>query len=298
MSIHRIGHVAFTVSDLERASRFAEEVIGLRQVRRDDDVAYFTSNGRHHQLRLRAGATHACEEIAFDVERPEDLAQLRAAVMGAGIEVVDAAGPHVPRGIRFSVPDGPTIALCHGVASTAAPAYSTLGARPRKLGHVTIASPDTAGVARVLTDVLGFRISDRLPLGDHADGELSWYRCNADHHGLGLTPGKAGVHHYAWELDGFSSYGVMGDHLLTRGIRYIWGPGRHGPGENTFAYFPDSEGSMIELYDDMLQIEDDAGYELAQWPDVESSANVWGPPPPPEWFAFATPFVPAVVPVA
>jgi hypothetical protein len=40
------------------------------------------------------------------------------------------------------------------------------------------------------------------------------------------------------------------------------GPGRHGPGQNVFAYFEDADGGMIELYSDMLQIEDESTYEL------------------------------------
>lgn len=294
MSITRIGHIAFTVTDLDRSARFAQDIIGLREVERTADCVYLTSTSRHHQLRLRAGSEHHCEEIGLDTDSVEAWRAIRDRVAHAGFTITDGDDPHIAHSFRFSVESGPTIAVCCGVATTDRLLYTRPGARPRKLGHVTLASPDQAGVGGALMDVLGFRLSDRLPLGDHADGELRWYRCNPDHHGIGLCPGSTGVHHYAFEVDSFAALGSMGDHLLANGIRYIWGPGRHGPGENLFAYFEDGDGSMVELYSDMLQIDDDSSYRLAEWPDVASSANVWGPPPPEAWFQYSTPFAAAV----
>jgi catechol 2,3-dioxygenase len=290
MSIARLGHIAFTVTDLARSARFAQEIVGLREVARTDDVAYLTSTSRHHQLRLRTGSHHVCDEIGFDTDSFGSWSILRDRVCAAGLDVTEVEDPLFAHLFRFTIEQGPTIAICNGAAATEPVLYSTPGARPRKLGHVTLASPDTAAVGSVLLDVLGLRLSDRLPLGEHADGELTWYRCNPDHHSVGLCPGAAGVHHYAFEVDSFAALGTMGDHLLANGTRYIWGPGRHGPGQNLFAYFEDTDGSMIELYTDMLQIEDESTYQLSEWPDVASSANVWGPAPPDPWFAFSTPF--------
>jgi catechol 2,3-dioxygenase len=295
MSIARIGHIAFTVTDLDRSTRFAQEIVGLREVKRTDELAYLTSTNRHHQLRLRAGSHHVCDEIGFDVDSPDNWTALRARVADAGFDIADVDDPLFAHVFHFDIEHGPTIAICSGVAATESVTYSALGARPRKLGHVTLASPDTRRVGSALEDVLGFRLSDRLPLGKHADGELTWYRCNTDHHAVGLCPGPAGVHHYAFQLDSFAALGAMGDHLLANGKRYIWGPGRHGPGQNLFAYFEDADGSMIELYTDMLQIETETTYQLSDWPDVASSANVWGPAPPDSWFAYSTPFAAHVV---
>lgn len=291
MGITRLGHIAFEVEDVERSAAFAETITGLRSVSATDGVAFLTSNDRHHQLQLDRGQSHRCLEVGFDVTGPEEIDRIAERAAAAGLGVGEpSATEGIERKIQVEIPDGPTLALCTGVATSTPQIYSTLGTRPRKLGHVTIASPDVERVGTVLTEVLGFRLSDQLPLGDHADGELRWYRCNSDHHALGLTPGPSGVHHYAFEVDGFAAFGAMGDHLLVNGIRYIWGPGRHGPGANLFSYYEDADGSMIEFYADMLQIVDDDAYELGEWPDVESSANVWGPPPPQRWFEYSTPF--------
>lgn len=294
MSIVRLGHIAFTVADLDRSIRFAEEIVGMRVVDRIDDTAYLSSNSRHHQLRLTSGEEHGCEEIAFDADDFDGWQRLLDKASAAGLEVIGANDdPFAEHKARIYIPDGPSVAVCCGAAAISPARYSTLGVRPLKLGHVTVASPDVEGVGRILTEVLGLRLSDRLPLGEHADGELRWYRCNADHHAIGLCPGEAGVHHYAFGIDSFAAFGVVGDHLLANAITYIWGPGRHGPGDNLFAYFKDADGSMIEFYADMEQIEDETSYKLREWPDVASSANVWGPAPPQEWFEVSTPFVPA-----
>jgi hypothetical protein len=37
------------------------------------------------------------------------------------------------------------------------------------------------------------------------------------------------------------------DHFAARNIRLIWGPGRHGPGNNLFVFIADTDGNWIEV---------------------------------------------------
>jgi len=47
----------------------------------------------------------------------------------------------------------------------------------------------------------------------------------------------------------------LGDVLDRNGGRFIWGPGRHGPGNNVFCYFLGPEAMPIELTAEMQQID-------------------------------------------
>jgi catechol-2,3-dioxygenase len=295
MSITRLGHVGLVVTDLDRYANFLTEHLGLTETRREEGRAYFALGTRHHQLRVSAGDAPACDGVGFDVSDAAALAGLRAAVETAGLEVVsdEPFDDTVEAGFSFEVPQGPTVELCLGAATAPDSSgfksdfYRVRGDRLKlvKLGHVTIGSPEPAAVEQVFVDVLGFRISDRFP------GVLSWARCNADHHSVGFAPAAApGIHHIAFEIESFAHYERFVDDLALSGRPLIWGVGRHGPGNNLFAYFDDPDGTMVEVYANMIQIENEDSYQPREWEDLAEVGNLWGPLPDESWIAKLTPF--------
>lgn len=285
MSITRMGHITLSVTDLDRSVEFAQDIIGLRLVERDADAAYLTSTARHHQLELRRGEEHRIVSLALDVAGEAEYAAVLDDVLGAGFEVRED-GPlssAIEEAFWFDIADGPTIQICRGVAAVADEPYPVYGVRPRKFGHATFATPDLEGLERTFADVLGFRISDRIP------GTLAWMRCNTDHHGIGLVKGEPGLNHYAFEIESWSAVETLADHMIQRDVRFIWGPGRHGPGNNIFAYIEDADGSMCEFFTDILQVTDESTYEAKEWEAVATSLNQWGPGPEQRWFEYSTP---------
>ena len=75
----------------------------------------------------------------------------------------------------------------------------------------------------------------------------------------------------------------------------LWGPGRHRPGDNTYAYYVDASGAMVECSGSMALIADDDGYVPNVVTDLERpgnvrSMNVWGTPAPLEWRQHKFPF--------
>jgi catechol 2,3-dioxygenase len=295
MSVTRLGHVGLVVTDLDAYGEYLREGLGLREVRREGDRAWYGLGSRHHQVRLSAGDAPGCDGIGFDVADEQGLESLRGAVDAAGLKVVreEPIDDTVARGFSFAVPEGPVVELCLGAATDPGPGVDandfyrvrgpSLGIR--KLGHVTIGSPNPPAVERVFVDVLGFRISDRF------QEVLSWARCNADHHSAGFAPAAApGIHHLAYELESFADYERLADHLARRGTRFVWGPGRHGPGNNVFAYYEDPDGTLTEIYTDMIKIENEDSYEPHEWDDLQEVGNSWGPLPEQSWFEKLTPF--------
>ena len=92
------------------------------------------------------------------------------------------------------------------------------------------------------------------------------------------------LHHLGFEVAGWQVYQPILDRLADLGLRVEYGPGRHGPGRNLFAYVCDpSSGLRIELFADMAQIPDEASYEPIRWEAgdrLTKTINRWGPPPP------------------
>jgi hypothetical protein len=117
------------------------------------------------------------------------------------------------------------------------------------------------------------------------------YGGNRQHHILGVVKGTVGLHHTSFELPDFSCYLKLGDLVDRAGKQLLWGPGRHRPGDNTYAYYLDASGAMIECSGEMALIADDASFvpnvitNLAR-PGNVRDMNVWGTPAPQEWREF------------
>jgi catechol 2,3-dioxygenase len=282
--VSRVSHVALRVTDLERSVDFATNSLGLSEVERVGDTCFLSCSDRHHELELFAADAPGCDHVAFEAPSSDALSDLRDALIDAGVGPIDeAAGPGVEAALHFVGPGGIAIEICAGMD------YGhfdgrPVPVRPRKLGHFTLKAEDPPEVEAFFARALGLRLSDRL------GGMLMWMRCNQDHHGVGVVTGESGLHHYAFELDDWGSLKALGDHMITRDLTYMWGPGRHGPGNNLFAYLPDPEGGLVEVFTDMLRVESEATYEPRDWPDAPTSLNQWGPQPPPEWAEVRLPF--------
>ena len=80
----------------------------------------------------------------------------------------------------------------------------------------------------------------------------------------------------------------LGDALDRSGRELMWGPGRHRPGDNIYAYYLAVSGAMVECSHGMAYVADDATYkpniirDLKRPEDVRTM-NCWGTPAPQVW---------------
>jgi hypothetical protein len=118
-------------------------------------------------------------------------------------------------------------------------------------------------------------------------------RCDAYHHTLavGMHPATTLLHHHAWETQDITSLTKHCDVNGAAGRPQMWGPVRHGPGFNLATYMPDASGALIEVYTDLLIIDDDANYVPMDWSDEPLALNLWGTMPSPEVFAAGIPVI-------
>tara|TARA_S200000501_G_C20423051_1_gene568842 strand:- start:399 stop:593 length:195 start_codon:yes stop_codon:yes gene_type:complete len=56
-------------------------------------------------------------------------------------------------------------------------------------------------------------------------------------------------------------------------IELMWGPGRHGPGNNLFVFVEDPDGNWIEISAELEVIHDRPSKD---WPQEERTLNLWG----------------------
>lgn len=281
--ITRIGHMAFRVPDLDAGVDFLRQTLGLAETERTAGASYLTCNERHHELILiedpvRRGYDH----IALEVEDAAALEPAARRAQQAGARLLGGAydgEPGIDRAVRLLVPGGHVFKLFCGMRKGT---ELDPGDRPVKFEHVSVKVTHPARLERFLRDGLGFRFSDRMgPIA-------SWWHCDADHHGLAVTFGpRSELHHYAWTMPDLNAMGRVADRLkLHRDQCLVWGPSRHGPGNNMFMYFHDNDGSMIELCADIAQMDD---YVPRTWPIGPKTLNLWGGPPPPRFILTGVP---------
>ena len=128
-----------------------------------------------------------------------------------------------------------------------------------KLGHFVYEVSDVERTVRFWKEVMGFVETDRNKHG------MVFFRCGADHHGIGLKPMSKGktpmrdmkntlqVEHLAFEVDGIETLKKAKAYFKANGIPVVF-EGRKGAGCNISINFLDPDGYEFEIYCDMDQI--------------------------------------------
>lgn len=287
--IKRLGYVAIQVPDVGRATRFYEEIIGLKVSDRSDNAVYMRCNESHRCLALFPGEPRGLHHLGLEVSDKNALETLRTHLrdLDVNTEPRTWSDPEVGDAICFRDPNGNLIEVYEGMTSVDQPlgASATPSAigdlrTPLKFGHVTFMTTLMTESVRFYRDALGFRISDTV------EGELAtWMRCNPDHHGIALlAAARACVNHYAFDVENWETLKDYCDHLHRHNVPIIYGPGRHGPGNNLFIYLPDPAGNIIELTSELLHVLDEASYQPQDWPNDPRSVDVWRALMPPGHF--------------
>ena len=165
-------------------------------------------------------------------------------------------------------PDGETYRFVYETATAPLPAHVD---RPIQLSHVVLNSKDADAAERFATATLGFRLSDRTRF-------MNFVRCNRTHHCIAYARSEvASLHHIAFEMADID--GVMRGigRMRDAGFPPVWGPGRHGPGNNVFGYFIGPHGGVIEYTAEVEEVGDDykvGGPEDWKWP--QGRTDHWG----------------------
>jgi len=239
--------------DVERHSAFYGDDWGLDPVDHPNDARFFAGTGGDpYILALLPGSTLGLAAVTFRCASEQAMETIVARAEQAGWTKSKGPEPASRPGgghmIDLREPNGCVIRLVHGDEARAA--RSSKIDRAERLSHVNINTQDVDALAQMYQDVLGFQLTDRSKA-------MAFLRCNADHHVVVLAQAPVeGLNHIAFllpELEGvmFAS-GRMRDH----GHQIGWGVGRHGPGNNVFAYFIDPEGYVVEHTADVLQVDD------------------------------------------
>lgn len=276
-SVRRISHVALKTPNIEQQTAFYSDIVGLGETERDSSGrVYLRCNSNHHAIVLVPSTGSGIDHYALDLGSPVEWEKAANALTHAGITFETNSGKDPGEGpsLRLQDPDGYVIKLIGGMEQVS-PNYGPRAAKPKKLSHATLMVNNCKRTAEFYQEVLGFRISDWV------DDFFLWMRCNPDHHSLAFANADSPrMHHVAFELTDLSYLVQQAEHLMRNGRTLLYGPGRHGPGQNQFEYFRDPEQNLVEFMCDPQQIWNEDTYVPRVWNSKEPWVNLWGPEPP------------------
>ncbi len=269
-AISEMGPVSIRTSNLEQSVFDATQILGLRETKRTDGVSYLAAADVHHELTYVESDVDGLEALGLIAATGDALRDVRRRVEDEGFLVVSdkPTGEGVEDGFTFIGPEGFAFEISMGLQNAG---VAPKGFGPNRYGHFNFHPQDHYGMVQFLTKVLDFRVSDVIGTG----GSRGYFlRCNTEHHGIAVLQGRGTFHHHAWEVQGVSDLTKAGDRLHALGRELLWGPVRHGAGNNIACYYKEHSGNVVELYTDIEQIYDD-NREPVVWEDGEVWWNQW-----------------------
>src|SRR3974390_818497 len=278
-SVRAVRAVEIGVTDLENAVRFFTGVWNLEPVTRAPDAVDFRGTSAfRHILAVRRAARVAVERIVLDAADCDSVDAIHERVRGAGV-----ASPAPPRALNWGGgaygfgcrdPEGRSFAVVCNIADHAGAADRP--DRPRKISHVNLNCANNDATFAFMRSALGFRLSDQTK-------QFRFLNCNRDHHSMVIGFNQdATLNHIAFEMPESDSVmrgiGRMRDH----GYPVEWGPGRHGPGDNVFAYFCVPEELPLEYTSEMEQVGEHHNPRMPEhWVWPPGRVDQWGITPGP-----------------
>ena len=292
--IRQMGYVIIQCPDPEACAVDLSRIIGPRVTRRESGLVMLSCNDRLCEVAYRPGPSGGARVIGLEAMGAACLAEARRRVAERNLPVLSdrPSLPGVDGGFRFDTGCGPILEVHLPIERSQARTYPGAAARPIRLDHVNCKLRNPGGFADLLTGILGLRVSDRT-----ADSSAVWLRAwDGYHHTVAVGASTEDrLHHYGFAVPAVDDLVTVADGLDLSGRDLLWGPGRHGAGDNVFTYYLDPCGCVVEASYGMARIENDDAYQIPDWRHERPGRmrNRWGSASSDSYFAAGLQYLPA-----
>jgi catechol 2,3-dioxygenase len=264
--IAHLGPVELLTPKAEASLRFFTDVMGMEVEAREGRSVYLRGWGdyQRYSLKLTESDTSGIALLGLRAWSPEALERRVAAVRAAGLggAWIDASDRGRGRGYRFSGPDGHPFELYYEVDRYEPPEhlrpalknqpqrYLGRGAAVKRLDHVNVLSADVRTDRAFATDVLGYRLYERIELDDGTEAG-AWLSASIAAHELIYTKDAYGahgrLHHVAFWVDTREECLRAADLFLDHDVRIEAAPSKHAIAQGFFLYGIEPGGNRIEV---------------------------------------------------
>ena len=262
-----LHHLCFESPNPEKLSDFYGKIMQMKP--QSIGANAWLCSGKNRQILIKEGMKNRLEFAAFSCRDEEGLNLLKERVKEEGIEVINLQ-PDLFQNDAISIVDQDGHNISFGLSKPNMNAESVLNG---PLQHLTFSTLNVEKFVDFYVGKLGFCISDRVL---HSNGNLAtcFVRSNHEHHTLAcFKSDRIGVDHHSYEAGEWNAIRDWCDHFASMNIELMWGPGRHGPGNNLFVFVEDPDGNWIEISAELEVIHDRPSKD---WPQEERTLNLWG----------------------
>ena len=241
----RLRSVELELPDVARAADFLSGAWGLLPAGSSGGTQFFRGTGTHpYILSITRASAPAVAAVSFSGEMEE----IETAGKRNGKHLVAYDVPGGGKGFEIRGPEAQNYRF---IVENEAVEPIADRERPIQLTHAVLNTADQDAAERFAVEKLGFIVSDRT-------AHMRFLRCNRKHHCVAYAKSALpSLNHIAFEMSGLDAVMRGIARLREAGYEAVWGPGRHGPGNNVFGYFIAPYGGVIEYTAEVSEVGDD-----------------------------------------
>jgi catechol 2,3-dioxygenase len=313
--VAHVGPIEMFTPVLGASRDFFVDVMGLREVHRDDASVYLHTWDDYQSWTVRLIQREAAGigRTYLRAASPQAVGRLRTSVEAAGLGrgVVDDA-----RGLGevflFEDPDGHELGLYWDVDwyeadDTDRPAlknqaarYPGRGANLRRIDHVNYLTADVPTTSAFLHDVLGARCTEQI-VKDDGSPQAIWYNVGNKTYDMVYTEDWTGsrgrLHHVAFATDTREEILRAADVCLEAGVHIETGPHKHAIQQTFFLYVWEPGGNRIEICNAGARLILAPDWKTISWTREErAKGQAWGLKTIDTFHLHGTPVVPGPTP--
>lgn len=261
-----LHHIQLQSSDPARLAKFYADAVDMtaRQLGGGDWIC----EGPLRRMLFTQGENGKLGYGAFACRDAEGLAALRQRAGREGLDILPSPSPLFGPD-AFAVRDPDSNLAIFGLGQQEEPRRGLRG----PLQHLTLATRDPIAIEGFYVGKLGFLPSDRVVAKDGTVNTV-FTRSNHEHHTLAcFRQDRQGVDHHSYEAGDWSVIKEWCDRMGELHVPIMWGPGRHGPGNNIFIFVEDPDGNWIEISAELEVMYD---RPVKEWKHEPRTLNSWG----------------------
>jgi 2,3-dihydroxy-p-cumate/2,3-dihydroxybenzoate 3,4-dioxygenase len=272
----KLRSIELALPDPAGAAAFMVDIWGLAPAQVRGDTQYLRGSGSMPYLvAFEKAENEFVRSTTFTCSNDElELLKARVSAKDWAAKPVKSDDPGGGHGILVELPEGTILRFLAGsgeVAPIEGFAKASKRVRPVKLTHVVFNAVDAELIGRATEEGLDFHVSDRTR-------GMVFVRCNDRHHSTAFArAGFSSLNHIAFEMDDLDAVMRGIGWMRDNGFSPAWGPGRHGPGDNVYAYYISPFGPVIEYSTAVEKVSNDyvAGAP-DDWTWPENRIDQWG----------------------
>lgn len=278
MPITHVRSVGLAVQDLKQAREFYSRCWALEELDHDSGRLYLGAGcPESYVLRLREAEVPRVDNFSLAVESAADVEMYATRVSAhSQARIISEPKPRQDRGGGFGFSffdcDGRVVEIAAELDLRPYREVEVGERRPRKISHVVFNTQDLERTRRFYESALGFKVSDWV------EDFFCFMRTGRTHHLVAFSRSRlTSLNHVSFEVRDLDAFMRATGAMMRQGYKPLWGPGRHGAGDNTFSYFQDPGTKYVMEYTTALQeIDDEHGWTPKVYSTSPEDTDQWG----------------------